>query len=210
MQAALILAAGVSGLLAILADRSDPRPHIYYILKPLTTLLILGGAAAADPVDFAHQQWILLALVLSLVGDIFLMFKGDRWFLAGLSSFLLAHLAFVAAFLSGLQFPEPPIWSYGVLLWGFAMLSVLWSRAGKLKIPVLIYGLMLALMVLAAAARNTVVADEASFLILCGALFFMASDSLLGYRQFVRIYPGAQPLILSTYWMGIGLIAWSI
>lgn len=89
------------------------------------------------------------------------------------------------------------------------MLSVLWPRAGALKIPVLIYGLVLALMVLAAAARNAAMADEASFLILCGALFFMASDSLLGCRRFVCPYPGAQPLILSTYWIGIGLIAWS-
>ena len=167
-------------------------------------------AAAADPIDVTYQQWILLALGLSLVGDISLMFKGDRWFLGGLSSFLLAHLAFVSAFLSGLQFPEPPIWSYGVLLWGFAVLSALWSRAGKLKIPLLIYGLILALMVLSAAARNAAMADESSFLILCGALFFMASDSLLGYRRFVRTYPGAQPLILSTYWIAIGLIAWSI
>jgi uncharacterized membrane protein YhhN len=210
MTVALISAAGVSGLLAILADRGDRRPGVFYILKPLTTMLILSSAAAADPIDVTYQQWILLALVLSLVGDVALMFKGDRWFLGGLCSFLLAHLAFIAAFLSGLQLPEPPIWSYAVLLWGFAMFSVLWSRVGRLKIPVLIYGLILALMVMAAAARNAAMADKASFLILCGALFFMASDSLLGYRRFVRPCPDAQPLILSTYWIGIGLIAWSI
>lgn len=40
-------------------------------------------AAAADPIDVTYQQWILLALVFSLVGDIALMFKGDRWFLGG-------------------------------------------------------------------------------------------------------------------------------
>jgi uncharacterized membrane protein YhhN len=210
MTIALIFAAGVSGLLAILADRGDRRPGAFYVLKPLTTILILGSAAAVDPIDVTYQRWILLALVLSLVGDVALMFKDDRWFVGGLCSFLLAHLAFVAAFLSGLRLPEPPIWSYAVLLWGFALFSVLWSRVGRLKIPILIYALVLALMVMAAAARNAEMADKASFLVLCGALFFMASDSLLGYRRFVRPYPGAQPLILSTYWIGIGLIAWSI
>lgn len=210
MAGVLIAAAGISGLLTLLADRHERHHRAFYFLKPLTTIFILGGAAAAHPVDVTYQQWILLALTLSLVGDIALMFEGDRWFLCGLGSFLLAHLAFVAAFLSGLQSPGPPIWSYGVLLWAFAMFSVLWPRAGRLKIPVLVYGLTLAVMVLAAAARNAAKADEASLLILCGALLFMASDSLLAYRRFVRPYPGAQPLILSTYWIGIGLIACSI
>jgi uncharacterized membrane protein YhhN len=210
MAGLLIAAAGISGLLALLAERREPRHRAFYFLKPLTTIFILGGAATAHPADDAYQQWILLALALSLVGDIALMFEGDRWFLCGLSSFLLAHLAFVVAFLSGLQSPEPPIWSYGVLLWAFAMFSVLWPRAGRLKIPVLAYGLALAVMVLAAAARNAAQADDASLLILCGALLFMASDSLLAWRRFVRPYPGAQALILSTYWIGIGLIACSI
>ena len=210
MTPVFIAAAGVSGLLALLADRGERRRKAFYVFKPLTTILILSSAATADPLDVAYQQWILLALVLSLAGDIALMFSGDLWFLCGLSGFLLAHLAFVTAFLSGLQSPEPPVWSYGVLLWAFVMLSVLWSRAGRLRIPVLIYGSILALMVLAAAARNAALADQASFMTVCGALFFMASDSLLGYHRFVRPDPGAQPLILSTYWIGIGLIACSV
>ena len=206
----LIIGAVLCGLLAIFTDRDEQRPKIFYLLKPLTTILILAVAFVRPADSVAYQHWILLALVLSLAGDVSLMFKSNRWFLAGLSSFLLAHLAFVAAFLSGLAHIEPPLWSYAVLLWGMAMLRVLWPRAGALKIPVLVYGAALAAMTLTAAARHAALDTPASLYALCGAWLFMLSDSLLGYRQFVRRYAGAQPLILTTYWAAIGLIAWSV
>src|SRR6185436_2414977 len=109
MIPALAVAAALCAALAIAADwpdRPERRHRAFYLLKPLTTLLIAGMAAAAP--GSAYQHWILLALALSLAGDVCLMFQGDRWFVAGLASFLLAHLAFVSAFMQGVRAVDLP------------------------------------------------------------------------------------------------------
>lgn len=207
MITALTAAAVVSATLAIAADWEERRSAAFYLAKPLTTLLILGIAALAPP--SAYQHWLLVALALSLAGDICLLFPSDRWFVAGLASFLAAHLAFVAAFLQGVDSFALPAWLAAVAAYGAALFAVLVPRAGRLRLPVLSYGAVLGAMVCAAAARYEARADAGAARALAGALLFMLSDSLLGWRRFVGRYRGAQALILSTYWAAIGLIAGS-
>lgn len=210
MIPALAVCAVLSGALAIAADRNERRHPAFYALKPLTTLLVIGIALAATPSTASYQHWIVVALVLSLSGDVCLMFQGERWFIGGLGSFLLAHLAFAAAFLAGVGAAEPPGWLAAVAFYAGAMLFVLVPRAGALKIPVLAYCLVLGAMVFTAAARHAALADPESLRAVAGALLFMLSDSLLGWRRFVGAFRHAQAAILSTYWAAIGLIAWSV
>jgi uncharacterized membrane protein YhhN len=218
MIAALTAAAAVSAALAIAADWEERRHRSFFVLKPLTTLLIIAVAAGISW-STPYAQWVLLALSLSLLGDVFLMLEArsrdgarasDRAFIAGLVSFLLAHLAFVCAFVQDLRAPDLPAWLAGVVFYAAGLLFVLLPRAGALKLPVLIYCLVLAAMVFAAAARHATFHDTGSLRAVLGALLFMLSDSLLGWRRFVGRYRGAQALILSTYWGAIGLIAWSV
>nr|WP_256202265.1 lysoplasmalogenase family protein [Stenotrophomonas pictorum] len=68
---------------------------LHYVGKPLATLLILGVAATAVDADRRYRRWIVLGLVFSLMGDVWLMLPGD-YFVAGLIAFLLAHLAISA------------------------------------------------------------------------------------------------------------------
>lgn len=203
-------AAAVCASLAMFADRREARPPVFYVLKPLTTVLIIAFAAVREPASADYRQWILVALVLSLLGDIALMFHGERWFLAGLGSFLVAHLAFVAAFTTGVEEFRLPWWIAASPVAGFVLLPLLWRGAGVLRPAVLVYGLVLCAMVLTAAARYQALPAASALCALAGAVLFQLSDSLLGYRQFVRPYPAAQPLILSTYWLAIGLVAASI
>lgn len=214
MIAALTVAAAVSGLLAIAADWEERRHRSFFVLKPLTTLLIIG-IAATGPLDHDYTRYVLLALALSLLGDVFLMFgdgarTSDRAFIAGLASFLLAHIAFVVAFVQGLQAPDLPSWLAVIVFLAAGYLFVMLPRAGAMKLPVLLYTLVLAAMVFASAARHESIGDDASLRALLGALLFMVSDSLLGWRRFGRRFRYAQALILSTYWGAIGLIAGSV
>jgi len=102
ISAALFGAAAVSALLAIAADWEERRHPAFYLLKPLTTALILGAALSLTPASGADYRLIIIvALALSLLGDICLMFEGDGWFTGGLGSFLLAHVGFIVAFLKG-------------------------------------------------------------------------------------------------------------
>lgn len=207
MISALGIAAAVSALCAIAADWNERRHAAFYVLKPLTTILIFAIASLAPA--SGHQHWILVALGFSLIGDVCLMFAGNRWFMAGLCAFLLAHVAFVTAFLSGVHAVDLPMWLAAVVVYAVVLLALLLPRAGALKLPVVAYCAVLGAMVFAAAARQAQFRDFDAALALAGALTFMLSDSLLAWRQFRGKYPGAQAAILSTYWLAIGLVAWS-
>src|SRR5258708_3354306 len=77
---------------------------LVYVFKPLTTGLILLLALIASGPELARYQWaIVTSLAFSLAGDVFLMLPGDL-FLAGLLSFLVAHIAYLVAFTSGVRF----------------------------------------------------------------------------------------------------------
>ncbi len=198
----------ISALMAIVADWNERRHFTFYFLKPLTTLFIIGMAATVPEGD--ARALMLLALVLSLVGDICLMFQGQAWFVGGLASFLMAHLAFIPALLHGVDSPALPLWSAGIVVWGLGFFAWLLPKTGSLKPAVLLYGTVLMAMALAAAARWNVAPSDAARLALIGALLFVVSDSSLAVRKFVGPYYGAQALILSTYWSAIGLMAYSL
>src|SRR5689334_17068613 len=157
------IAAAVSALLAIAAEGGARRHRAFYVLKPLTTLFILGIAASAQhPVSPLYRELIVAALLLSTLGDISLMFEGDRWFIGGLSSFLLAHLLFVWAFVQGLPAFAVPWPAWLVIPYGAALLTYLLPRAGSLKLPVLVYCAAIFAMVIAAAARHAALSDATS------------------------------------------------
>lgn len=207
--AGLAAAAAVSALLAIVADEPRRR-RPFYLLKPLTSLLIVALALllpAHTPPEY--RLWIVAALLACTLGDIALMFTGTGWSLAGLSSFLVGHGLFIGAFVQGVGDFALPWWS---LFW-LAVLPVMVfivPRTGTLKIPVLVYMSVIGGMALAALARYHALGTPQALLALIGATLFMMSDSALAVRQFTGPYRGAQPLILSTYWLAIGLIAFSI
>ena len=201
----LVALAAASALAAIAADWRETKPRVFFVLKPLTTLLIAGIASLAPESDY--RNLILVGLALSLIGDICLMFQGDTAFVGGLSSFLLAHLVFMAAFLIGLPAWPLPWWVFGFAVYGVAFAMLLLPRAGRLRLPVLVYGLVLTGMAVTASMRYTALQADGALLALIGAGLFLVSDSALGTRRFIARYAGAQGLILSTYWLSIGLIA---
>ena len=208
ITAALFTAAAISALLAIAADWEERRHRAFYLLKPLTTTLILAAALSQVPASGAgYRDCVVIALALSLAGDICLMFEGDGWFTGGLGSFLLAHVGFIVAFLKGVTLALPPAWTLLPLLYGLGLCAWLLPRAGSLRIPVALYCLVLLGMTLTAALRLHQLGGR---LAVAGALLFVVSDSSLALRKFAGSYRGAQALILSTYWISIGLIAGSV
>ena len=63
-------------------------------------------AVTLEPVDPAGRAWMVVGLVLSLAGDVFLL-GSRRWFVPGLVSFLAAHVAYVVGLLLA---PTSPGW----------------------------------------------------------------------------------------------------
>ena len=198
----------VSAVLTILASYQKRRLTLY-LFKPLTILFIIVIAVQPKhPVSAFYGYAILAGLVLSLVGDIFLMLP-DEQFVAGLVSFLAAHICYIAAFMSESGRALSGLDLIPFLLYGALMLSVLWPHLGKLRAPVIVYMIAILLMGWAAASRWLIAGQEGSRLAFLGAILFIISDSALAIDRFKGRFRSAQLLILSTYFTAQWLIALS-
>jgi uncharacterized membrane protein YhhN len=181
-----------------------------YLFKPLTTILLLllalSGASVQGP---RYQVAICVGLVCSLLGDVFLMLPHDR-FLPGLASFLAAHVAYLAAFTSGVSVGAAPALLLPLLPIAAFLLWLLWPSLGALRLPVLLYTGTILFMVWQAWSRRSTLPSPATTLAAVGATLFLASDSLLSLNRFWRPLPLAPALIMSTYVGAQALIALSV
>ena len=174
--------------------------------KPLALIALIGVAVTLDPADPAVRAWFVVALVCSLAGDVFLL-DGDRRFVPGLVAFLLAHVAYTIGLVVA------PAWSWAGFAAGVALTVVLAStvglrivRAARRSEPVLgpavsAYLVAISLMFCAAAASG-------NWWAIIGAGLFVASDSVLGWRQFVGSARWMPVTVMVTYHLGqAGLVA---
>jgi uncharacterized membrane protein YhhN len=207
MIAVLTILAVVSAALNILAEYRGPRRNVY-IFKPLTVLLIIWIVLQSP--SSLYRYLIVAGLLFSLAGDIFLMLPRDR-FIPGLVSFLIAHLFYIAAFtLDGALARPSLLAAIALLVYGGVMLRLLLPTLGKMRLPVMVYMLVILLMVWQASNRWVNTWTMASLLAFAGAWVFAASDSVLALNRFRREFKSAQFLILTTYFAAQWLIALSV
>ncbi len=194
----------ISATLTIWA-KTSARKVLTYIFKPLTMILIIALAVFSTSNSIANYKILIIAgLLFSLVGDVLLIEKSR--FVYGLISFLIAHLFYIGAFFPNAQnvklFSVLPFVVYILIF-----LSVLWSGLGKLKIPVIFYASIIGTMGFCAVNRYLFNQTESAFYAMSGALFFMASDSILAFDKFKRPLKFADFWVLSTYFTAQWMIA---
>jgi uncharacterized membrane protein YhhN len=208
LLASALLVASTAALTIV--GESTGRRRLVYVFKPLTTALIILLALALTPTTPApYKQLILLGLLFSLAGDVFLMLPNDR-FVPGLVSFLVAHLFYIAAFTRG-EGVNVTWWALLVyLLYGGLMLAVLWPHLGAMRVPVLAYMAVILVMGWQALERQLALGTPAALLAAAGALLFVVSDSVLALDRFRGRFAAARLLVLSTYFAAQWLIAWSV
>lgn len=205
----LILLIAASAALTLLAEHRNARRAVY-VFKPLTTILILALAAtAAEPVSRGYQALVCAGLLFSLAGDVFLMLPRDR-FVAGLASFLAAHLFYVAAFAPRPATLAAPLVLAALATYGVVLLRALWPRLGTLRAPVAVYAAALLVMAWQAAERWTVLDTAPALLAALGAGLFVVSDSVLAWARFRRRSAYGQAVVLGTYFAAQCLIASSV
>lgn len=170
---------------------------LMYVCKPATLILLIAVALAVDPVHSDERTWFVIALVLSLAGDIFLMLPQDR-FVFGLASFLLGHIAYIV----GLNLHSEGLWLLAIpVVIVVGLLAVRLARGIRksgqdaLLGPVVAYIVVIAAMGASALASGNAVAA-------IGALLFMASDSLIGETRFVQPRAWGGVAIMITYHLG--------
>ena len=184
----------------------DGRRRTELWSKPLALVALIGVAATLEPTDPAVRAWFVVALVCSLAGDVLLL-AGDRRFVQGLAAFLLAHVAYTVGLIAA------PEWSWFGFVAGAALVAVLVAVVGVrivgaarrssavLGPAVAGYLAAISVMFCAAVAAGNVWA-------IVGAGLFVASDSVLGWRQFVGSARWMPVTVMVTYHLGqAGLVA---
>ncbi|TPL70373.1 lysoplasmalogenase family protein [Mesorhizobium sp. B2-3-15] len=129
---------------------------------------------------------LVAALALSAIGDAFLSRDGEKAFLGGLASFLVAHIVYVALLLrsgAGLELLGAEPWRGAIALatavFAIVMLAALWRRVGpRLHIPIAVY--VVAILTMGMSALTT-----SNAWVIGGAVLFMASDGLLAMEKFL-------------------------
>ena len=208
----------------IAADRKI-KP-LEYFAKPATMLALLWWLWQSVGLG-GTMLWFTIGAIFCLAGDIFLMVPRNM-FIFGLLSFLLGHVFYIL----GLNGTPPfanlsrlflaiylvkPIAIICVivlvvyLIWLYRKLAGGLSAKGMqaLKIPVLVYAIVISLMVYSAmltwynASWPTAAALSASL----GAILFFISDSMLAWDRFLNPINHARLKVMTSYHLGqIGIL----
>lgn len=202
----LSVAAAISGALCVGGKYSHSR-WMVFVFKPLTTVLVLAVAFAVGAFQTSYGHFVAVAIVLSLLGDVFLMLPKDR-FVQGLLSFLAAHLALISAFT--LEWSGVTWWLFiAIGLFATGMYAVLAPYLGRMKLAVTVYILVIGTMAWLGCERWLALGSISGLLAAVGSIFFLISDSTLALNRFRTKFRSADFLVLSTYWVSLWLIALS-
>jgi len=201
-----LMAALVAAELWAVAD--EARARLEWLFKPAAALTFIVAAWAHGALDSAWGTVMLAGFVLAAGGDVLLIPKDRRIFLAGLISFLLGHVAYAIAFaVRGLDLAWVGGASVILVALAVPILRWLWPHVERpMRGPVAGYVVVITAMVALAAGTYGAHGD---LWILVGAFAFYLSDLAVARERFVSkgfvnrawglpLYFGAQLLLATT------------
>ena len=199
----LAVCAVILFLFMLLREHSQPKTakslqkSIFWKGGATFITLLLALLGMTQPISGSHLPYTLLicaGLVLSIIGDIALVYEQPRASLLGMIAFALAHICYIMAFLSAQSYLVivSNIWRD---LGAGAALSILGAlyfwyvrpHLGELKQPVLLYVTLISIMLHRAVSSADYGAGVPlqPLLALMGATFFYVSDFILSINKFV-------------------------
>jgi len=158
--------------------------------------------------------WFGLALLFSLLGDIFLHLPSG-FFIPGIGAFFIAHCLYVAGFTSmplsltwQAIFPVTAVTGIFFVLVRQIQFGMRVQQDTSLVIPVTAYAIVISLMLLSAVSTFFCPKWQsvASILVLLGAMLFFVSDTTIAINRFVTPVSHSDLLVMITYHIGQILI----
>lgn len=176
-----------------------------YIIKPMIVIwLLLYFLSQIVSINSGLKKWILAALFFSWTGDVLLLFQQNNsvFFLLGLSAFLIAHIFYII-FFNRVRVNESVrgnVWLLLiVVIYYSSLISLLYSHLGGMKLPVLVYGIVISWMFMLAMHMLFIKNKTAGKWMMTGALLFVISDSLLAVNKFYQPFAIAGVVIMLSY-----------
>ena len=205
MNVLIILAVIFAGLEALALYKGIRK--LEFVAKPAVMVCLFIWLTTTAGLQGA-LLWFGIGILFSLAGDIALMFI-DRFFIVGLVAFLLGHVAY----LIGFNIPLPQtvtFWNIGfAIMIGLGSVRVLRrimeslhaKGQSRLVIPVIVYGVVITLMLLAAMLTLFRLdwGATAALLVSFGAALFYFSDIILAWNRFVNPIKNGRMLNIGMY-----------
>jgi len=198
----------VLGLAGLLFGEWKGRPVARAVGKPFASLGIIVAAIGFGALESRYGRIVLIGLILGAIGDVCLLGKAKQYFIAGLVSFLLGHVAYVVAFSSlPISVPQTLLAAAVMVAVMAAIARWVFPHAPDMRVPIGIYMLVIAAMCAVAIGAG---GAGAPWMIPVGAVMFTASDIAVVRDRFVA--PGFVNRLwgLPLYYAAQLLIAWSI
>jgi uncharacterized membrane protein YhhN len=179
---------------------------IRFFTKPLLAAVLLTWFLFSSRGYLLIRYYIVAALFFSWSGDVLLLMeeKAAIYFIAGLSSFLLAHIIYILFFLRVRnREPDKKPWNIFIIIavgiYAAVLFLFLNPHLGNLKIPVLAYTIVISAMLICAIHSFNISNKKAAYWCITGATLFVVSDSILAINKFYHHYPLEDIAIMFTY-----------
>lgn len=166
--------------------------HMVFKLIPMLLLLVLAFTTPIEQVK-RYKLIVCIGLLFCAIGDYTL-----QWFLIGLTSFLIGHLFYIAAFRSTNTTNTPLVVKILLCLYGLIMViwiagSIIQENDFVLAGAVVLYISVILMMGWTSFRVGTIWA-------VTGALLFIASDSVLAINRFIIDVAFSHEIIMLTYY----------
>jgi alkenylglycerophosphocholine hydrolase len=184
----------LTGILYIFVIPSDPEiVKILFKLIPMW-LIIAYGIMNLSPIKPKHQMLMLIGLFFCMIGDGLM-----RWFVIGLTAFLIGHLFYIASFIRQYRYSLlrlltlVPIAGYALIMGSKLAQELNSDGEASLIAPVIAYIAVISLMTWSAIMTG-------KRWVIVGSILFMISDSILSWNMFVSPVQFSNALIMITYY----------
>lgn len=156
-----------------------------WLVKPAAAATFVVTGLLHGGLSSTFGRIVVGGLCLAAVGDVLLIPKDKRAFLAGLVSFLLGHVAYAVAFVArGVDLAATTSVLVGFALLAIPVLRWLWPSVERpMRVPVAAYITVITVMVALAAGAAK---KDGAWSLVVGAIAFYLSDLSVARDRFVK------------------------
>ena len=175
------------------------KQMVIYFVKPLLMVSLFWFYKANATI---LNKWFVLGLFFSFLGDVLLLGKGELYFILGLASFLIAHLFYITMVVKMLvktTVKEVISVSIPYVFIFILLLNLLYEHLGEMKIPVIIYALVISILGTVSLLLFIQKKTDAYLLLVVGVFIFIVSDSVLAINMFYQKEAYFSLVIILTY-----------
>jgi uncharacterized membrane protein YhhN len=200
----VFLLVSIMDILFVANGEADLR----YFSKPFIIISLWGYFITSSTAirGTILRNAISAALLFCWAGDILLLFP--NLFLYGLGAFLMAHLCYIFAFkiaqinpfaIGKVNFIKLFLYNLPIYFVAAFVFFLINPGLGTMKIPVIIYLIVIVLMVTVARERFGKTNAVSFWQVFLGGIFFLISDGILALNMFYQPFPESGVLVMGTY-----------